>query len=154
MRWLPVSSVVVFGLAFVFGLVVVHYTVGLPYAVQDADGDWRLTRQTDWLAAAVPAAFAAVAANGAWKLVRWFAIGRSGRSWPWLGVVLVAGSLLAGSLATLSVGGSIGCDGSVPRWMIPATYDGGGCVPWPANWQETQPWEGEDMVCLGMCGGE
>ena len=71
-----------------------------------------------------------------------------------MGVTVLATALFLVVLrAALPVVGTLQCDGSVPRWMVPADYDGGGCMRLPTNWEATQPWNEEDLVCLGLCVG-
>jgi hypothetical protein len=38
--------------------------------------------------------------------------------------------------------------------MLPADYDGGGCIEIPDNWKASLPWAREDLVCLGLCTDE
>jgi hypothetical protein len=68
--------------------------------------------------------------------------------------VLVFAGLFAASLVGL--GGVAQCDGTVPRWMLPDDYDGGGCIEGRPPWEALLPWNlGEwEPYCLGMCQDE
>jgi H+/Cl- antiporter ClcA len=154
-EWLPRSAIAVFGVTLVLAAVVVSRApmLGKLMATDDGSpGDWRLTYEPMWLAVAVVAAVIAILVTVAWVTARRLLSGWSrARLVPYvLAVALGAG--LAVSVVGIYPGlWSEGCDGTVPRWMLPAGYSGGGCIPWPENWESTQPWTDEDMVCLGLC---
>ncbi|HEX5579481.1 MAG TPA: hypothetical protein VFY43_07440, partial [Candidatus Limnocylindria bacterium] len=116
-------------------------------------GEWRLEYQPDWQLVLVATAILTAVVTCVWLIGA--AVCRSGRGRvvPYLVVGTLAAAVLAFGQATPGFA-SIGCDGSVPRWMLPDDYDGGGCIPWPENWATTQPWDDEEMVCLGLCGDE
>jgi hypothetical protein len=117
---------------------------------EGSPGEWRLTYQPDWVTVLSSAVLLAAVVAGCWLL----AAGRPPRTiGPYvLAAVLASAVLLVGG--TMPGFASIGCDGSVPRWMLPDDYDGSGCIPWPENAEVTQPWDNEEMVCLGLCGDE
>jgi hypothetical protein len=67
-----------------------------------------------------------------------------------LGLLVIAGLFAA---SYIGLGRVAQCDGSVPKWMVPDDYDGGGCVELRPFWEGGLPWNIGDWehYCLGMC---
>jgi hypothetical protein len=67
--------------------------------------------------------------------------------------VLVAFAIIATAGYLVYPFRTVQCDGSVPEWMIPSDYDGGGCVELRPAWEANLPWNAgkTELVCLGMC---
>jgi hypothetical protein len=70
-----------------------------------------------------------------------------------IAAILVVPPLLGMALVSAAAGGIVQCDGTVPLWMLPDDYDGGGCVALRPFWEGLLPWHwsGWREVCLGMC---
>src|SRR5574338_132306 len=143
---LPLFYIAAFVVAFGLGLAFFLFASQVPVATDaGTPGHWRVVREPDWGWALRAAAVAAVVVVAVSVLVR-------GRRALRIGALAVAagGLLLVPSVFSAWPMASIGCDGSVPRWMLPADYDGSGCIEWPRNWEASQPWDDEELVCLGL----
>jgi hypothetical protein len=153
-EWLPRSALVVFGATLaVTGIGFSRAPVFNHLVATDAGspGDWRLANVPDWQLVGIAALLVTVVATCAWIVAARLVFRRGPRS---AGPYLLAGGLASIALAVAALFPSlvsVGCDGSVPRWALPDDYDGGGCIPMPENMAATQPWDHEDMVCLGLC---
>jgi hypothetical protein len=152
-EWLPRSALVVFGITLVLTAIGFSRTAVFSHLMATdagSPGDWHLEYWTDWTLVGIAAALFALLVTCVWLAARAAIRGRGSSPLPYAAAaVLVAVALVVGSVRPHLASG--GCDGSVPRWMLPADYHGSGCIPWPENWRATQPWAPDDLVCLGLC---
>lgn len=152
-RWLPRSALAVFGMAFAviaFGLSRTEIFSRLMATEAGSPGHWRLELVPDWRLVATAAGLIAL-----FVMLVWFAVRASlgkGRltAWPYLSAaaIVTVAIVIAGAFTGIHTGQ---CDGSVPRWMLPADYNGSGCIELPENWEASLPWSRDDLVCLGLC---
>lgn len=70
-----------------------------------------------------------------------------------IAAILVVPPVLGMALVSAGAGWFVQCDGTVPLWMVPDDYDGGGCVALRPFWEAMLPWHWGEWreVCLGMC---
>ena len=152
--WLRRTALTVFGVTLVVTVIGFSRAQVLSHLMatdRGSPGTWRLDYQPDWLAVGIAALATSVVATCLWMVVARLVFRRGPQS---IGPYLMTGVLVAAALGVAGLFptfGTISCDGSVPRWMLPSDYNGGGCIPWPENASRTQPWDGQDMVCLGLC---
>lgn len=155
-RWLPRSALAVFSVAFAviaFGLSRTEIFSRLMATEAGSPGHWRLELVPDWRLVATAAGLIALFVTFVWLAIR-ASLGK-GRltAWPYLSAaaIVTVAIAIAGIFPGIHTGW---CDGSVPRWMLPADYDGSGCIEIPDNWKASLPWAREDLVCLGLCTDE
>jgi hypothetical protein len=155
-RWLPRSALAVFGVAFAviaFGLSRTEIFSRLMATEAGSPGHWRLELVPDGRLVATAAGLIALLVMLVWLAVR-ASLGK-GRltAWPYLSAaaIVTVAMVIVGAFTGIHTGQ---CDGSVPRWMLPADYNGSGCIELPENWEASLPWSRDDLVCLGLCTDE
>lgn len=153
-RSLPLAPAVLLAGAFtvVFAVVTIWAALrySVPMAVRTRSGSWQIVDSPDWVPAVLAGVLVGLAVAALLNAVMRQLRGR-GRVAPWYLAALLAFTASVGASVMLPISVSIMCDGSVPTWMLPKDYNGGGCVMYPVNWEQTLPWDDEELHCLGMC---
>jgi hypothetical protein len=154
-RWLPVSGALVVGGTAVALAFFVNSNQVLVASDAGHPGRWRLAVETDWAWTLWGTTLAVLLLLVGRAVVRRAILreARVGGRYLALGAAVALG-LVATALSPPGSLHQMGCDGSVPLWMMPDDYDGSGCIPYPRNWEETLPWDDEPTYCLGLCGSD